>query len=303
MRKGVPHVSKVARTLYSTLSDKIPRIVVSFSVTPDGKGPYLLRSYRHSESRRATINAVNPYDENTETCWQVGRATSAAPFYFKTIKLALKGNSRKFLDGGIGTNNPTLRAYDEVQSLYNKAPDGIASIVSIGTGITKRKKSRWRISNDLNTIVDVATDSEDAHARMKRELPAHIYHRFNVNDLGFMKLDSWKGPRGTDTREEMTKATQEYLSKQDVKESMRLCAERLVEIRRNRASNDPSQWEEYCYGVSYSCEFENCYDGHPNFVTGSEFRTHLMTHKIDAAKIEQEFAKGKKFRLYSDTAE
>ena len=66
--------------------------------------------------------------------WEVARATSAAPTYFKTVKI----DHLKYLDGGFGGyNNPTLEIFEEVRTMSNKNSGSVNLMVSVGTG---RKK-------------------------------------------------------------------------------------------------------------------------------------------------------------------
>ena len=67
--------------------------------------------------------------------WEVGRATSAAPFYFPL-------HEDKFIDGGVMANNPTLDAMVEI---FNQAErEGktakVGLVVSIGTGVVPTTK-------------------------------------------------------------------------------------------------------------------------------------------------------------------
>lgn len=66
--------------------------------------------------------------------WQAGRATSAAPTFFKPYELDLKGwATLTLVDGGIGANNPGILGVMEAKKLY---PDREYILVSLGTGKT-----------------------------------------------------------------------------------------------------------------------------------------------------------------------
>jgi hypothetical protein len=62
--------------------------------------------------------------------WEAARAATAAPVYFKPLEL----ERMKFMDAGLGFNNPSLEVLNEVTKIpeYDRRP--IACFVSIGTG-------------------------------------------------------------------------------------------------------------------------------------------------------------------------
>jgi len=59
----------------------------------NNRAPVLLRSY---------TNPLKPSDLPSILMWQAGRATSAAPAYFKPIQVG----EYSLVDGGLGANNP-----------------------------------------------------------------------------------------------------------------------------------------------------------------------------------------------------
>jgi uncharacterized protein len=70
------------------------------------------------------------YKKDHETnVWEVCRATSAAPTFFK----GHERNGRMFVDGGLWANNPILVATTEALSCFDILPSQI-EILSIGTG-------------------------------------------------------------------------------------------------------------------------------------------------------------------------
>lgn len=131
--------------------------------------------------------------------WQVARATSAAPTYFKTVKI----DKLKYLDGGFGGyNNPTLEIFDEVRIMNNNNSGSVNLVVSVGTG-KKNKVSRWtnsrlsalRYIRYLNFAKEWATESESMHKQMLKEQNNVDFHyfRFNVDKgLDDIKLDEWR---------------------------------------------------------------------------------------------------------------
>ena len=128
--------------------------------------------------------------------WQVARATSAAPTYFKPPKI----DGLEYVDGGFGANNPCAEIYDEVRKMNNDSKKSASTILSIGTG--KNNEARrfkgtgfQRYFNYLNFARKWASDSEQTHLAMlkaKKEVNFN-YFRLNVEEgLDRMKLDEWR---------------------------------------------------------------------------------------------------------------
>src|SRR5204863_2284748 len=120
--------------LLLSMSEILTRSSIVVSICKDWKNGvdfhYLWRTYDHDEGIEQPKNEYRPMNlspANREPVWQVARATSAAPIYFESIKIG----GRKFLDGGMGANNPAPLAFQEI---YHKHPHPPAVFVSIGTG-------------------------------------------------------------------------------------------------------------------------------------------------------------------------
>jgi predicted acylesterase/phospholipase RssA len=92
---------------------------------------YLFRSYSrppsYNRDPEGDFGPLNPGEACRESIWRCARATSAAPFLFAPIRF----NGRKFLDGGMGANNPAMIALKEVAQMHPYTP---AVLVSLGTG-------------------------------------------------------------------------------------------------------------------------------------------------------------------------
>ena len=165
--------------------------------------PYLFRTYKNLHKSRDQ-NDENP-DRNPDMAhdipiWQVARATSAAPTYFKPVVI----DGLEYIDGGFGANNPCTEIYDEVRRMNNNSKKCTKIILSIGTG-KNTKESRFKGSgfsryiNYLNFARKWASDSQQTHLRMQstRQTGGFKYFRLNVETgLGQMKLDEWhaRGP-------------------------------------------------------------------------------------------------------------
>ena len=160
---------------------------------------YLFRTYknlRKSSGEREQALERNPDLAHDIPIWQVARATTAAPTYFKPIVI----DGREYLDGGFGANNPCQEIYEEVRKMNNNSDKCAALILSVGTGKnteTRRFKGTGlsRFLNYLNFARKWASDSEQADNNMLRtnQPEKFQYFRWNVErGLEKMKLDEWK---------------------------------------------------------------------------------------------------------------
>lgn len=161
--------------------------------------PYLFRTYKNlhkskdSEERKLDRNPDLAHDI---PIWQVARATSAAPTYFKPPII----DGLEYVDGGFGANNPCAEIYEEVRRMNNNSKRCASIILSIGTG--KNNEARrfkgtgfQRYLNYLNFARKWASDSEQTHlAMLKAKSEVHFqYFRLNVEEgLDLMKLDEWR---------------------------------------------------------------------------------------------------------------
>lgn len=107
---------------------KAPRLVMT-TVMADRNPPVLHLMCNYGEAR----NGQKPPHE--WKVWEVGRATSAAPFYFPQY-------SDKFIDGGVMANNPTRDTMVEIfkQGEREGRVARIGLVVSIGTGVVPTSK-------------------------------------------------------------------------------------------------------------------------------------------------------------------
>ncbi|KAJ7808425.1 hypothetical protein B0H14DRAFT_3762178 [Mycena olivaceomarginata] len=134
------------------------------------------------------------------TIWQAGRATSAAPTFFKQVKIGRPGMEEAFLDGGMGHNNPTTALLLEAKVLF---PDKqIACIVSLGTGqphtinVPKPFPLNRLIPLDvIKAIQKIATDCEKEHQSLSHRFDGvdKLYFRFNVEQgMQDIQLNQWE---------------------------------------------------------------------------------------------------------------
>ncbi|KAI0269331.1 acyl transferase/acyl hydrolase/lysophospholipase [Gloeopeniophorella convolvens] len=152
------------------------------------------------------------------TIWEAGRATSAAPTFFKRIEIGAENMKQPYIDGGMGRNNPAKVMLEEAELVFPGRRVGC--IVSIGTGQAKTiaiPKPGWiqrALPLDVvNALKAIATDCErtaEELARQFRESPDK-YFRFNVEQgMQEVTLAQWE------RLGEVASHTKQYLKSQEV---------------------------------------------------------------------------------------
>ena len=153
-------------------------------------GPTLFRSYDVAKNK----------EYNCEI-WEAARATSAAPTFFKRIKIGPSGSGIDYVDAGIGCNNPIKQVMAEAARVFGEeAPVGC--IISIGTGQSgsvglaqPETFQKWIPTDLIKGLKEIATDSgriaEEMELRYKN-IPG-LYNRFDVDrGLNSVSLAEWK---------------------------------------------------------------------------------------------------------------
>jgi len=250
---------------------------------------------------------------------QACRATSAAPTYFPRAKIDMQIDgetvTREFIDGGTGTNNPTHRAWKEVESqirLGGQRQCRCPLIVSIGTGKPKTSKLTSMLPSKLlpRIIRRSITDTEATHRLMQgevidpdhpnRAIDAGHYFRFNVRGLEDVGLDDLE-TCGEDTIEVMDSVIKhafdpalgnqaERAEKTTMLDDMKKLARKLVKNRRMRAAavadQEKAYWERFSKCTMYRCPKISeppKFDSHERFKrlfsNREELRLHLKKHK------------------------
>ena len=232
------------------------------------------------------------------------RATTAAPTYFAPMRLREGLESASYLDGALININPSVEGSSHVREVSGEK---LGLVISIGSGASRevsQSRSGVQKYRGLPFSQDWALNAETAHQEMKmmqsvKDQEISYYDRFNVEEnLGGMALDEWKGKHGRDTLRLIHKRTKRYLDSESVKSSITKAAQKLVEIRRARASTD--HWESFCHGVEYACPVIRCKDGGKTHRKRKDLRHHLEdAHRIDSSRIETVLDQGKRFPFYS----
>jgi hypothetical protein len=245
---------------------------------------YLLRTYPHYYSETAP-NWITRYNEGAEPLkiWEVTRATSAAPFYFKMLEVEVEGQYKSFKDGGIRENNPSGAALSEFHSLYADCSENPALLLSVGTGRPDHSHdgfaAAWpgpfgnipfiRTALEkravLQNLLIKYTEGEKQHAQMREHARGEHtwYKRLNVTDgLQDMSLDDWvkgewqgkKDVPGGASLTRMETVTEKYLEREfDAKidsyappsTMLQQAAEKLVRQRRAREEEGGERWETF----------------------------------------------------------
>ena len=255
----------------------------------------------------------NPDNYHHYQILEVALATTAAPSYFKSVKLDERPDE-EFIDGGFGANNPSQEAYRSVKQLFGNQLDSIGLLMSIGTGKNKEASNTSRSGyrkylRYYNAAAKWATDSENTHQNVHEALTDHAdYYRLNVEDgLGKMKLDAWKGVGGSETLELIRNKTQQYLATEVARRSIRDSAERLVRIRRARANwQDRDRWERFCHGVQYNCDLPDPCGHGGKFFDRQNYMLHIQEYhrgRLSEADLETILDRGKYFQLFPNDSD
>lgn len=238
---------------------------------------------------------------STLPIWQVARAATAAPFYFKPMRVEKNPDKvMYFTDGGAGPlNNPTQEAIREVAEV--DGPQTIDTVVSIGTSrkgpdVDSEKPGYFSLGLD---VIDKGTNPEHVHHTVK-ELPGKqgyddfAYFRFNDPNKLKIRFDDWS-PRngkkpGYKTIESIRNAFNEWLNEPSPpvglsnRASLEFCAKSLVRTRTLRMSH--SKWERFSVCCRFKCG--KCTSG-DEILFPDELRAHLVdSHNIarDTAEFE-----------------
>jgi hypothetical protein len=163
--------------------------------------------------------------------WEAGRATSAAPTFFKRIHIGNPGMQEEFVDAGIGCNNPVQYLIQEAQREFGPNRE-VACIVSIGTGKPKvpgfKAPARFQRVLPLDLIkvlTAISTDSEAVASVMEARYQhcAGLYHRLNVErGLEQVSLEEWE------KLGEVTTHTMEYLRADEISQRLDMIVNALI---------------------------------------------------------------------------
>ncbi|KAL8724639.1 MAG: hypothetical protein Q9181_006736 [Wetmoreana brouardii] len=244
-------------------SDAVKCRTIVYSNRSDRKGknsaPYVFRSYECNESEPREF-----------AIWEVAKATSAVPSYFKSTTLY----GHRYSDAAINMSNPSQEVYKEV-GLLNKAHESVELLLSLGTGNTNGniRRPKHSLPKELNDVSDIVhREIVDASKQA-----AFDYYRWDVQGgLEDVSLDEWKpSSSGKRTLTRIARATNRYLEDVNVRKQIRDCAATLVRSRMLRAQT--MRWESHTSGTRYECPIPACDYRSQRFQNRNELMDHLQT--------------------------
>jgi hypothetical protein len=131
--------------------------------------PYRLRTYK--------VPGEIPYDCEI---WEAARATTAAPTYFKAISIKWpNGSSNRFVDAGLGFNNPTEEVIEEAETIFG-ASTPLQVLISLGCGVKSAIRydapsvvDKFLPLNAIKTVQTIATNCEKTSQNLERIFKNH----------------------------------------------------------------------------------------------------------------------------------
>ncbi|OBT69989.1 hypothetical protein VE03_00561 [Pseudogymnoascus sp. 23342-1-I1] len=165
------------------------------------------------------------------TIWEAGRATSAAPTFFKRIYIGKPHLQEEFIDAAMGCNNPVKSLIKEAQREFGLVRK-VSCVLSIGTGMPKVSGfeapgliQRALPLDLINVLARMAADSDAVALEMKaryQNCPG-LYHRLNVErGLEGVALEEWKKLGEVKTH------TMTYLGQDDISTDVDVIVKALV---------------------------------------------------------------------------
>ncbi|TGO46071.1 hypothetical protein BOTNAR_0616g00060 [Botryotinia narcissicola] len=279
---------QIADSMYPSNKDRCRTIVLAVRENNSANAPYLFRTYEHVKSELNYSEELNPGPPLHIPIWQVARATTAAPTYFKPFQLL----HERFVDGGYGHNNPTSRTFAEVEQVHGKGT--VALTLSIGTGRPTKvqpiaRQNSGLISHYRQMIKYTAattTDSEHTHEYVKALTADRCtYERFNVDGgLGDIDLGEWRVHGNENmTLKRIREQTHVYLNQSEVRRRMEKVAKMLVRNRQERSRTE--KWDVVATGHRFHCP--RCCNEETIFTREEDFKTHLCeAHEFSSASGE-----------------
>jgi hypothetical protein len=159
---------------------------------------HLLRSYEHIYHDAYESELPDLGRDSSTLIYEAARATSAAPFFFKAMEI----RRYKYMDGGVGYNNPSLLAWNEVVQMTSDRSINPSLFLSVGTGRSRPQSRFGGLPSLIKWARKSITETESNHVAMVAVTNAARtrYYRMTVHSgLEKMSLGEWKKKRRTKT--------------------------------------------------------------------------------------------------------
>ena len=261
-------------------------------------GPSRVNTDRSSAGggRRHTSREINYGPAEPMDVWQVARAATAAPLYFKPFdgpEDRVDNTFTRFVDGGlISANNPTWEGLQEVEELNGYRCT--STVVSIGTSRTNESPGS-SLKKQLKNILELGNNPQTVHEQVERESRADqgdfYYLRFNDPDGTDVAMDECeprkktkKTAAGSITFQRLGTHCDKWLSRRDVQTDLWRCAVLLVQQRRARTL-DFRAWESFSTGSEYRCPTGKCEDV---FSNKYDLRDHMESRHDERMDVKDE---------------
>ena len=176
--------ANLSRSNFAFNEDQCKTVVLAFRSLEGNRAhvqiPCVFRTYQRIDREGQTFNS-NPSPAHHIPIWQVARATTASPTFFRPVIIG----DHEYVSGNFGMNNPSVEIYHEVQNM-----DGIDSVdmlLSIGSG-------KPRIPSLVSLLL---MPHQPLHSSGLQRIPSQLtsrrdYYRLDVEVLGQLKMDEWQ---------------------------------------------------------------------------------------------------------------
>ncbi|XRM40919.1 hypothetical protein ABZX51_004221 [Aspergillus tubingensis] len=192
--------------------------------------PYRGATPEEPEALRTYINVnINPRPKPW-TIWEAVRATSAATTIFEPFIHGQSGSEIRYIDAGLGFNNPADLVLEEATSLwtdngYLDPERDIGCFLTIGTGISSVTRMDKKTITEaitakvrkpvqaIEVLMKIATGTGPTHRNVARRFnpTSNVYQRFDV-DQGIEAFNLFDHER----REDIEVDTNAYLRKHSI---------------------------------------------------------------------------------------
>ena len=214
---------------------------------------YIFRSYLSGQKDAPSLaRNADEYIKDVKV-WEVLRATSAAPSYFKPVKIG----ELKYRDGAQWKSNPATEIFNEVVETYrsNSQRSIIKAFVSIGCG-RGAKPAKSPVSRHKSTGSISATfpwpDTGVVERRLSRKLHEAFFNFGGPHDLFDLEANEWRTDRnGNRTFNRIRESVERYCGEKTIKTRLKEAAHVLVNLRHHRAKT--TKWERFALGAKYVC--------------------------------------------------